>query len=590
MNINNFEESIDSTILKRGYDYFQNEHVDNLEKIAPGLWMAQVHGSETYTVTVNTKNTQIKGWECNCPYDYGDVCKHVTATLYAIAQNKEVEKSQSKMKIANKKQNRTAEIFKKASKEDLAKFLIAQFAKNSKLRNQFVAYFADLLDEDIGRKYHTVVNCLYKSAQGNHGFIDYHSTGELCNPMADLLKKAENFVADGNVIESLSICKAIIENVPVFIHNMDDSNGEAGSLIGYSFDVFEQIIEQVPPMLKDELFDYCIEEYPKGKYHDFEIEYNFLDILPILTTTPEQESKLFGLIDSQIETEKIKSFSEYSVVQLLKAKIFYLEANNKIDEARKIIEQHIQYPDFREMLLNEATENKNYEKAKSLCKRGIIIAENERHSGTVIQWKEKLLEISEKEKNISDILKWSETLFFENHFSMEFYRKLRSVYNQKEWPDKCEEIINKIKGVDQMGNHTHLITLANIFVEEKYISRLLKLVQLNPTHIHFVNKYSKHLTNEYPDEMIAVYEKGINEYAKQTGRSFYNEIAKLLKKMQKIKGGDKKVTEMINLFRVKYKARKAMMEVLNFTFPGTIVKTNKPNQSTDLFLMRKILK
>ena len=107
MTLKDFENNISSTLLERGYNYFLDGCVDNLDKVASGLWMAQVHGTDTYTVEVRTHRTQIKGWDCDCPYDYGPICKHVIATFYAIVESMELEKSQSKQGTGKKKSNRS---------------------------------------------------------------------------------------------------------------------------------------------------------------------------------------------------------------------------------------------------------------------------------------------------------------------------------------------------------------------------------------------------------------------------------------------------------------------------------------------------
>jgi uncharacterized Zn finger protein len=99
-------------------------------------------------------------------------------------------------------------------------------------------------------------------------------------------------------------------------------------------------------------------------------------------------------------------------------------------------------------------------------------------------------------------------------------------------------------------------------VEENYIERLLKLMEINKTHIRFVDEYAKHLSIDYPKEILSFYAEGLKELAKNTGRNYYNEIAMYLKKMKKIPGGEDKVKAIIINFQILYKNRKAMMEIL----------------------------
>jgi hypothetical protein len=62
--------------------------VDNVEHNYPDTWTAEVEGSDLYTVEIKLNNGEIVSWECDCPYDYGDICKHVVAVLLYIRDNK----------------------------------------------------------------------------------------------------------------------------------------------------------------------------------------------------------------------------------------------------------------------------------------------------------------------------------------------------------------------------------------------------------------------------------------------------------------------------------------------------------------------
>ena len=55
--LNNFEKKISSVLLERGYEYYLKECVDNLEKVASGVWMTQVYGTHTYAEKVRTQRT-----------------------------------------------------------------------------------------------------------------------------------------------------------------------------------------------------------------------------------------------------------------------------------------------------------------------------------------------------------------------------------------------------------------------------------------------------------------------------------------------------------------------------------------------------
>lgn len=571
MNLNDFEEHISPEIIDRGYDYFISECVDGLEEVASGMWLAEVHGSEIYTVEVNTKRKKIEGWDCDCPYDYGPVCKHVVAVIYAIAEKMEHDKKQkpaSKGKKPDK--DKVRKIGEKVSREDLWCFILDLFKTDRSIKNRFIAHFAELLDEDPTLKYKTIVRNYYKAAQGRHGFIDYRSASQLTKPLYELAEKAADLLAEGNKIECLAICKSLIEEVPVFIHNMDDSDGGAGDIVFLAFDTLTQLAETAPPMLKDELFDYVIVEFSKQKYHDFGFEDHFLDLLPNLISSEEQEAKFMAMVDRQIETENEKSYSHYAVSRLKKTKVDYLLQNQREEEAFALIEEDQHLPDFREILIDRAISKKDYETAKNYCNEGIGSAREENLYGNIQRWQVKLHAIAKLEGNTPDQRKWSEKLFFGNHYNMEWYRELKSTWPNQKWAEPCEELIIKIKGQNKRGWYGEADALARIFVEENYKDRLLKLLQLNSGNIQFVEQYSQVLWKQYPGELLELYTQGISESIKQTGRKQYRQVAAYLRKMKNLKGGDERVYALLKQFLNEYSNRPAMKEEFRKAFPDGV--------------------
>ncbi len=69
-------------IVGRGREYYRNGHITSLELLDDGSFEAEVEGSDddyNVSVEVNPKTNKIVRCFCDCPYDYGDVCKHIAA-------------------------------------------------------------------------------------------------------------------------------------------------------------------------------------------------------------------------------------------------------------------------------------------------------------------------------------------------------------------------------------------------------------------------------------------------------------------------------------------------------------------------------
>ena len=590
LSLKNFEESIDEVILERGLDYYNDDRVDNLQKIEAGLWAAQVMGSENYITSVWTNRTKIKDWECACPYDFGPVCKHVVAVFYAIRDTMELEKVANKQGITSSKKTKkdnVQRILDKISKEELSKFLLEQFVGQKNLKGAFIAKYAEYLDSDINEKYIIIVRNLYKSAQGQHGFVDYQATKRLSKKFNELIKKAKEFYKNANLLESIAICKAHIEEIPTFLNNMDDSDGSPVDIYDSAFELFDHITTKAPPMLKDELFEYVVNEYPKKKYSAISLEDRFLELMPKLITTNEQEKQFFNIIGKQIKHEEDNSFSEGYISYLIKIKTDYLCTVGKEDEADKLLRQYIKLFECRRIIVDKLIKNKQYDKAKKLINEGINTLENNwEHHNIMLYWQSEFLHIAFEQKDIPEVIRWSEHLFFETNFNFDYYFGLKNNYSAKEWSIKRDEIIEKLIDSVNIDKKNNLYPLANVYAVEEMKDRLLKLLSLNPYRLEFIDDFSKYLVEDYKNEILILYEKAIVNHAKEVGRAVYREVVRYLKRMLKIEGSKKQVNKIVSHFRVTYKNRSAMMSIIDESFPRSRninANEKKDGNQLDLF-------
>lgn len=97
INLNNFESYIDRIIFLRGYDYYENHYVNFVKETKANVYVAEVEGTETYTVDVKLDDSlNIVETLCDCPYNMGEFCKHQVAvflTLKGMKNSKSGEKN-----------------------------------------------------------------------------------------------------------------------------------------------------------------------------------------------------------------------------------------------------------------------------------------------------------------------------------------------------------------------------------------------------------------------------------------------------------------------------------------------------------------
>ena len=89
--IQRFLNDVDSKIYRRGLDYYRSGMVECVDWDG-SYATAEVCGSEEnpYLVEIGfSDDGEIEDWSCDCPYEWGPVCKHVVAALLALRRDSE---------------------------------------------------------------------------------------------------------------------------------------------------------------------------------------------------------------------------------------------------------------------------------------------------------------------------------------------------------------------------------------------------------------------------------------------------------------------------------------------------------------------
>jgi len=198
--LNQFEQYIDETILKRGLSYFKNEHVHEPEEISPGEFEAIVEGTEDYSVQLTLKNGIITEYVCDCPYDMGPVCKHVVAAIFHLQQD-EFDLNKKTKTVKTGKTTKTAkhktvseqvnELLEKTTHEELKQFVREKVVQNAPFRDLFLSSFAQHNSDESKELYIKQVKSILRTSSDRHGFIDWSASRLVGNAVDNLLESAQ---------------------------------------------------------------------------------------------------------------------------------------------------------------------------------------------------------------------------------------------------------------------------------------------------------------------------------------------------------------------------------------------------------------
>ena len=529
--LDNFESCVPYRILLRGEEYYEIGAVSELEEDSPGEWTATVEGTENYSVEISMDGKEIKSWYCDCPYD-GEICKHVVATLLAIRDNeKKVNRSAfSKVKVEVEEAvviDETVDIqqlLSFANPQELSQFIYEYASMHSEFKtallNRFMAkeLSATSKEKDYRAEIQSVFNDSYynRKSRYHNRYDDFDCDWEtVFNRMDIFLEKADFFLNVGNIDTTIDIAlqtlRSIGENYEDgLLYNDDlypsDYCEQAGDLLIKVIEHPKTTQKQKTAILQE------LGQLAKlSTYRDYDL-YDIDELLMKINLSVQSAEKALELIDKLLEERK----DTYDLYQIVLRKVNLLTGLHEEQKAADTIRQYLYLTEIREMEVDKLIASCQYDEAIRLLNEGIEIAEKEEHIGTVDEWLKTKLRIYEKETQFSKYFSFGEN-------------------------DEAE-----------------------IYVREKDYERLfMLLLSVNYNQLKALMKYAHHLKNTHSEPLIAMYASLLNDYAEQNmGRNHYEFVAQALLCAKKLNGGQEAVKRLVAEFRIKYKRRPAMMEVL----------------------------
>lgn len=559
--LNQFEQFIDETILKRGLSYYKKGLVEEPEELSPGLFEAIVEGSESYRVTVAIKNETIIDYSCTCPYDLGPVCKHVTALLFFLqADTLGLQRKERKAALSDEK-NKTGkktvteqidEILTKLPVEHLANFIREQAIRDPAFRRLFLAQFTHLFKGESKAVYAQQVKAILNSAKGRHGFIEWNRSGYVGKAVYEMLVNARKQMEVKNYQTAIMISCAVLEEMFKALQFADDSDGDIGGGVSEAMDIlFLASEEDLPEENRKMLFDYALSAIKKRQYDGWDWDLDIFTLAANLVKGEKEASVLMELIESM-------AFTEYMEEHIQEIRVKVLRKSGRKAEADAFEKQHLNNPIFREQAIKKAIADKDLDRAEQIAHDGIK-HDQKNKPGLADDWVDWLLKIAVQKNDKSAIKTHARYLLNQaNRDHKHYYRILKDNVDPTEWASFVDELIHQLSDHKRWGD-PHLV--AWICVEESKWETLLKVCNSSFT-LGGVQEYEKHLAKQYPDELAAIYRRMILEYLERsTGRNHYQEAARYIRRIKKI-GASAQAEELIRHLQQKYPQRRALLEEL----------------------------
>ena len=316
-----FEDLFEEKILKRGYNYYIEDAVQDVTKNG-NHYNGLVYGTDIYEVQIDINSKgNVDNMECDCPYAIENNCKHMAALLYYIEKGEKIEN-----KKVTKNETNYKNIINNISENEIKEFVLQKVYEDKNFQNEFRSHFVQYFEKAPKRVYERRIEQSIFYAIGRKGFIEYNETDRFSDPMYDYIQEAKNLIRHKEYQIPFWIASIILEHLPNL--PIDDSDGTTSYVESLCTEVIEEILEICKDKnITEEIFKWILNSIKNSTLGDYSD-----GIEKILDEYYEEESYIrdrLHMIEEKIthlkEDNEESYYHEYEIEELIKTKVALLK-------------------------------------------------------------------------------------------------------------------------------------------------------------------------------------------------------------------------------------------------------------------------
>jgi uncharacterized Zn finger protein len=552
MRLDDFEQGIDPVILGRGRSYYEDGRVLDLEEIAPGRWSAQVEGSLLYEVSLTSGPDGRLAWTCDCPYDWGPVCKHVAAVLLALTKTAP-RKGQKKETRAD----RVRAALQTLSDQERFDLLLELALEDRQLAHMIELRYGPVKETSKEAQERLVREALRRGRGRYEDFDDDEGALRAAEALAEVLNRAARLRRQGHLAQAVSFYKVLLEEVLAALDEIDDSEGALGDCLYTAVIDMGLLAGELPLEERAALFDYCLAMATSETVLDTDFAWDLVEAALHMGETAAQRQAAFAVLDQMVAREDGSSWTHaHAQERAAGIKLSVIQEQDGDAAAQAFMEAHVHYESMRLALARLHLQNGDTAAARRLCLAWLDKPLPSKQGLRPRFW-QILLETAVAEGDRAEQTRLNETLFLESG-DFTYYEQMKELFGAEAWPARCAALLERIR----RGSYWQ-VDLGEICLREEMWGALLRYVVAHPQTI---DAYHEALAPHLPRELSALYEQlARTTLEHHINRGAYRQVCHFLQRMQAL-GEEVRAAELAAEFRMTYKKRRALQEELNRVF------------------------
>lgn len=545
--IQRFLDDVDPVILSRGQDYYRLGYVESID-YDEGHVTAEVSGSEgePYMVDIDfDEDGEVEAWDCDCPYDWGPVCKHTVAVLLALQAETPEERSQE----AAAAKSSVRELVERAEKEQLASLILEHCKEDKRFQSRVLSALEDSGEQELA----SIKELVRESIRFNsdHGYIGEDGCDTICTDLDDALDKARRRAARGQYERAMDIAEFVLTTGMGLLESdsgcLDWTIDAALETVGLAAKGFaetgaprEKWIQRILKTAQDPVFD------------GWEEWRHMLLRQAAVLADAGNEGEFYAVLNrlSGRRWEKFQDTPRYEEQNKI-TRYHILRAAHGPEDAHKYLEQNLNVDEFRMILIREDMAAGDYIHAEQLCLERVEDARKEQGHRSD-KWEHLLYDIYQgwgQREKLSGQARFLTLLGDRNFYQITKNLLIEGGRWEAEYPGFLAELKSKWSPYSYM----------DILAEENELALLMEQVRV---YRDAVFRHGAILAPQYGEEIYGLCAAAIRQAAKRiNNRKDYQNLCGLLRSLVRF-GGTGEAKKLIQELRQTYPRRPALWDEL----------------------------
>ncbi|MEG0261270.1 MAG: SWIM zinc finger family protein, partial [Lysinibacillus sp.] len=462
MNINTFEKQFNKTILNRGVDYYLDGHVEDLMQINEHNWQAEVFGSYTYVVDVRIlTNGDIPYMDCDCPY--GDDCKHIVATLYAIREKWQAVSISNQSAISVKKKT-LSQMLQTQTKAQLIEIIIKVGQKHPTFTHELKMLFITP-EDSLKAAEKLIAHHMNVAQERGSGFIPWNQVSNALVGIESVQEQISEQIEMGEYFTAVQLSLLCLQQALEAMQNSQDS-GEFGYSIEESLAFIEQAIWEGVDVWNKEQYDTVYELVSKEAIQPDLDEWtewytSLLQSCIPLCKDDTIEEKYMSLLNSLFIDED-KWSAKYRNKGLKELQFQLISSKYSKEDVAAFLEQNIEDANMRERVILSAMERKDYSKVVQLSLEGQ--QQDQDLPGLVDKWGRFAFKAHKKLNQKEEMRELAAQLLLGGDY--DYYGEFKLLHSEQQLPQALEQLLDQLQKADSS-------LYGKIIVNEQLLVRIL---------------------------------------------------------------------------------------------------------------------